>query len=62
MGRKIEEINNGLHGIETMLQQKSKNIEDAQEIQKVMGSLQGLQRVVVCLATVPSSQMRMHQA
>ncbi|XP_037066520.1 nesprin-2 isoform X2 [Peromyscus leucopus] len=34
MGRKIEEINNGLHGIETMLQQKSKNIEDAQEIQK----------------------------
>ncbi|XP_059135375.1 nesprin-2 isoform X3 [Peromyscus eremicus] len=34
MRRKIEEINNGLHGIEKMLQQKSKNIEDAQEIQK----------------------------
>ncbi|XP_007638273.2 nesprin-2 isoform X3 [Cricetulus griseus] len=34
MRRKIEEINNGLHGIEEMLQQKSKNIEEAQEIQK----------------------------
>ncbi|XP_051051966.1 nesprin-2 [Phodopus roborovskii] len=34
MRRRIEEINNGLHGIEEMLQQKSKNIEEAQEIQK----------------------------
>ena len=35
MKRKIEEINNGLHNVEKMLQQKSKNIEKAQEIQKV---------------------------
>ncbi|XP_040598842.1 nesprin-2 isoform X2 [Mesocricetus auratus] len=34
MRRKIEEINKGLHGIEEMLQLKSKNIEEAQEIQK----------------------------
>ncbi|XP_051003413.1 nesprin-2 [Acomys russatus] len=34
MRKKIEEINNGLHCIEKMLQQKSKNIEEAQEIQK----------------------------
>ncbi|XP_008564479.1 PREDICTED: nesprin-2 [Galeopterus variegatus] len=34
MSRKIEEINNGLHNIEKMLQQKSKNIEKAREIQK----------------------------
>ncbi|KAL1790760.1 nesprin-2 isoform X2 [Sigmodon hispidus] len=34
MRRKIEEINSGLHCIEKMLQQKSKNIEEAQEIQK----------------------------
>ncbi|XP_070325555.1 nesprin-2 isoform X5 [Odocoileus virginianus] len=32
--RKIEEINNGLCNVEKMLQQKSKNIETAQEIQK----------------------------
>nr|XP_035116587.2 nesprin-2 isoform X2 [Callithrix jacchus] len=36
MKRKIEEINNGLHNVEKMLQQKSKNIEKAQEIQKKM--------------------------
>ncbi|XP_076978529.1 nesprin-2 isoform X1 [Tamandua tetradactyla] len=36
MSRKIEEINNGLHNVEKMLQQKSKNIEKAQEIQKKM--------------------------
>uniref|UniRef100_A0A2K6JTW1 Spectrin repeat containing nuclear envelope protein 2 n=1 Tax=Rhinopithecus bieti TaxID=61621 RepID=A0A2K6JTW1_RHIBE len=36
MRRKIEEINNGLHNVEKMLQQKSKNIEKAQEIQKKM--------------------------
>ncbi|XP_053457239.1 nesprin-2 isoform X5 [Nycticebus coucang] len=36
MNRKIEEINNGLHNVEKMLQQKSKNIEKAQEIQKKM--------------------------
>ncbi|XP_047397719.1 nesprin-2 isoform X2 [Sciurus carolinensis] len=32
--RKIDEINSGLHQVEKMLQQKSKNIEKAQEIQK----------------------------
>ncbi|XP_069343498.1 nesprin-2 isoform X2 [Eulemur rufifrons] len=36
MNRKIEEINNGLHNVEKMLQQKSKNIEKAQDIQKKM--------------------------
>uniref|UniRef100_A0A8C0K488 Spectrin repeat containing nuclear envelope protein 2 n=1 Tax=Canis lupus dingo TaxID=286419 RepID=A0A8C0K488_CANLU len=36
MSRKIDEINNGLHDVEKMLQQKSKNIEKAQEIQKKM--------------------------
>uniref|UniRef100_A0A2K5XMG3 Spectrin repeat containing nuclear envelope protein 2 n=1 Tax=Mandrillus leucophaeus TaxID=9568 RepID=A0A2K5XMG3_MANLE len=36
MRRKIEEINHGLHNVEKMLQQKSKNIEKAQEIQKKM--------------------------
>ncbi|XP_019487654.1 PREDICTED: nesprin-2 [Hipposideros armiger] len=36
MSRKIDEINNGLHNVEKMLQQKSKNIEKAQEIQKKM--------------------------
>ncbi|XP_008061512.1 nesprin-2 [Carlito syrichta] len=36
MSRKIEEINNGLQNVEKMLQQKSKNIETAQEIQKKM--------------------------
>ncbi|XP_023373370.1 nesprin-2 isoform X2 [Otolemur garnettii] len=36
MNRKIEEINNGLRNVEKMLQQKSKNIEKAQEIQKKM--------------------------
>ncbi|XP_066128936.1 nesprin-2 isoform X3 [Saccopteryx bilineata] len=36
MSRKIDEINNGLHNVERMLQQKSKNIEKAQEIQKKM--------------------------
>ncbi|XP_062946685.1 nesprin-2 isoform X2 [Cynocephalus volans] len=36
MSRKIEEINNGLHNIEKMLQQKSKNIGKAREIQKKM--------------------------
>nr|XP_051682366.1 nesprin-2 isoform X7 [Oryctolagus cuniculus] len=34
MSRKIEEINSGLQNVEKMLQQKSKNIEKAQEIQK----------------------------
>ncbi|KAM6171021.1 nesprin-2 [Erethizon dorsatum] len=36
MGRKIEEINSGLQQVEKMLQQKSKNIEKAQDIQKKM--------------------------
>ncbi|XP_051682366.2 nesprin-2 isoform X7 [Oryctolagus cuniculus] len=36
MSRKIEEINSGLQNVEKMLQQKSKNIEKAQEIQKKM--------------------------
>ncbi|XP_053784228.1 nesprin-2 isoform X1 [Desmodus rotundus] len=36
MSRKIDEINSGLHNVEKMLQQKSKNIEKAQEIQKKM--------------------------
>ncbi|XP_049755484.1 nesprin-2 isoform X1 [Elephas maximus indicus] len=36
MSQKIEEINGGLHNVEKMLQQKSKNIEKAQEIQKKM--------------------------
>ncbi|KAF4017561.1 hypothetical protein G4228_009109, partial [Cervus hanglu yarkandensis] len=36
MSRKIDEINNGLCNVEKMLQQKSKNIETAQEIQKKM--------------------------
>ncbi|XP_073098376.1 nesprin-2 isoform X4 [Manis javanica] len=36
MSRKIDEIKNGLHNVEKMLQQKSKNIEKAQEIQKKM--------------------------
>ncbi|XP_004370998.1 nesprin-2 [Trichechus manatus latirostris] len=36
MSLKIEEINSGLHNVEKMLQQKSKNIEKAQEIQKKM--------------------------
>ncbi|XP_058423073.1 nesprin-2 isoform X4 [Diceros bicornis minor] len=36
MNRKIDEINNGLYNVEKMLQQKSKNIEEAQEIQKKM--------------------------
>ncbi|XP_057586422.1 nesprin-2 [Hippopotamus amphibius kiboko] len=36
MSRKIDEINNGLRNVEQMLQQKSKNIEKAQEIQKKM--------------------------
>ncbi|XP_026635286.1 nesprin-2 isoform X2 [Microtus ochrogaster] len=34
MRRKMEDISHGLHCIEKMLQQKSKNIEEAQEIQK----------------------------
>ncbi|KAB1277565.1 Nesprin-2 [Camelus dromedarius] len=34
MSRKIDEINKGLHTVEKMLQQKSQNIEKAQEIQK----------------------------
>uniref|UniRef100_A0A6I8NCE0 Nesprin-2 n=1 Tax=Ornithorhynchus anatinus TaxID=9258 RepID=A0A6I8NCE0_ORNAN len=34
MNRKIEDINNGLRNAEKMLQQKSKNIEEAQEVQK----------------------------
>uniref|UniRef100_E9QP46 Nesprin-2 n=1 Tax=Mus musculus TaxID=10090 RepID=E9QP46_MOUSE len=34
MRRKIERINNGLHCVEKMLQQKSRNIEEAHEIQK----------------------------
>ncbi|KAM5175710.1 nesprin-2 isoform 1-T2 [Callospermophilus lateralis] len=34
MNRKIEEINSGLRLVENMLQQKSENIEKAQEIQK----------------------------
>ncbi|KAM7157907.1 nesprin-2 [Molossus nigricans] len=34
MSRKIDEINNGLHNVEKMLQQKSRSIEKAQEIQK----------------------------
>uniref|UniRef100_A0A8C4MAE4 Nesprin-2 n=1 Tax=Equus asinus TaxID=9793 RepID=A0A8C4MAE4_EQUAS len=36
MSSKIDEINNGLYNVEKMLQQKSKNIEKAQEIQKKM--------------------------
>ncbi|XP_036094192.1 nesprin-2 isoform X6 [Rousettus aegyptiacus] len=36
MTRKIDEINSGLRNVEKMLQQKSKNIEKAQEIQKKM--------------------------
>ncbi|XP_006891859.1 PREDICTED: nesprin-2 [Elephantulus edwardii] len=36
VSRKIKDINNGLHTVEKMLQQKSKNIEKAQEIQKKM--------------------------
>ncbi|XP_036165466.1 nesprin-2 isoform X3 [Myotis myotis] len=36
MSRKIDEINKGLHKVEKMLQQKSKSIEKAQEIQKEM--------------------------
>ncbi|KAK1339279.1 hypothetical protein QTO34_019960 [Cnephaeus nilssonii] len=36
MSRKIDEINKGLHKVEKMLQQKSKSIEKAQEIQKKM--------------------------
>nr|XP_060475711.1 nesprin-2 [Panthera onca] len=36
MSRKIDEINKGLHNVEKMLQQKSKNIEKAQEVQKKM--------------------------
>ncbi|XP_053529343.1 nesprin-2 isoform X1 [Artibeus jamaicensis] len=36
MSRKIDEINNGLHNVEKMLQQKSESIEKAQEIQKKM--------------------------
>uniref|UniRef100_A0A8C3X5K7 Nesprin-2 n=1 Tax=Catagonus wagneri TaxID=51154 RepID=A0A8C3X5K7_9CETA len=36
MSRKIDEINNGLRNVEKMLQQKSKNIDKAQEIQKKM--------------------------
>lgn len=39
MSKKIDEINNGLRNVEKMLQQKSKNIEKAQEIQKVTSSL-----------------------
>ena len=39
MRRKIDEINKGLHNVEKMLQQKSKNIEKAQEIQKVISVL-----------------------
>ncbi|CAO2586645.1 Syne2, partial [Lemmus lemmus] len=34
MRRKIDDISHGLHCIEKMLQRKSKNIEEAQEIQK----------------------------
>ncbi|XP_050009678.1 nesprin-2 isoform X8 [Alexandromys fortis] len=34
MRRKMEDISHGLHCIEKMLQQKSKNMEEAQEIQK----------------------------
>ncbi|KAI4540669.1 hypothetical protein MG293_009710 [Ovis ammon polii] len=36
MSKKIDDINNGLRNVEKMLQQKSKNIEKAQEIQKKM--------------------------
>ncbi|XP_075387998.1 nesprin-2 isoform X2 [Tenrec ecaudatus] len=36
MRRRIEEVNNGLHHVEKMLQQKSKNIQKAQEMQKKM--------------------------
>lgn len=42
MRRKIERINNGLHCVEKMLQQKSRNIEEAHEIQKVMHALKWL--------------------
>jgi hypothetical protein len=42
MSRKIEEINSGLQHVEKMLQQKSKNIEEAQEIQKVTPSFDSL--------------------
>lgn len=42
MRRKIEDISHGLHCIEKMLQRKSKNIEEAQEIQKVTCSLKWL--------------------
>lgn len=46
MSRKIDEINKGLHKVEKMLQQKSKSIEKAQEIQKVTFSFNFLQRLV----------------
>ncbi|XP_036887040.1 nesprin-2 isoform X2 [Sturnira hondurensis] len=36
MSRKIDEINNGLHNVEKMLEQKSESIEKAQAIQKKM--------------------------
>lgn len=49
MSRKIDEINNGLRNVEKMLQQKSKNIEKAQEIQKVTSSLNFLQHLVYSL-------------
>lgn len=46
MSRKIDEINKGLHKVEKMLQQKSKSIEKAQEIQKVTFSFNFLQHLV----------------
>lgn len=52
MSRKIDEINNGLRNVEKMLQQKSKNIEKAQEIQKVTFSLNFLQHLVYSLSSV----------
>lgn len=46
MSSKIDEINNGLYNVEKMLQQKSKNIEKAQEIQKVTFSFNFLRHLV----------------
>lgn len=57
MRRKIEEINNGLHNVEKMLQQKSKNIEKAQEIQKVKSSFNSLQHLVFLTHSCPVHQL-----
>lgn len=60
MSRKIDEINKGLHKVEKMLQQKSKSIEKAQEIQKVTFSFNFLQHLVFPLFIITGCAFGIH--